>query len=108
MFQLKHGFTVNVPIMIAADDIHKYFYAPKGTSGGILKSHCPSVRYKSCLSDCSLTTKENLMKFHRKIKDNVKVCHPHDLGSYSQGQGHNQVRGPNCVSAITQKLLKQI
>ena len=34
-----------------------FYYAPKGTSGGILKSHrpsvCPSVRYKSCLSDIS-------------------------------------------------------
>ena len=33
------------------------FYAPEGTSGGILKSHrqsiSPSVRYKSCLSDIS-------------------------------------------------------
>ena len=32
----------------------------------------------------------------------------HNLGSYAQGQGHNQVRGQNSVSAITQKLLKQI
>ena len=31
-----------------------------------------------------------------------------DLGSLAQGQGHNQVRGQNRVSAITQKLLKQI
>ena len=67
-----------------------------------------SVHYKSCPSDCSLTTEANLMKLHRKIKDNEKMCHAHDLGSYAQGQGHNQVRGQNCVSAITQKLLKQI
>ena len=67
-----------------------------------------SVHYKSCLSDSSLTTKANLMKLHRKIKDDVKVCHAHDLGSYAQGQGHNQVRGQNRVSAITPKLLKQI
>ena len=32
----------------------------------------------------------------------------HDLGSYAQGQGRNQVKGQNLVSAITQKLLKQI
>ena len=32
----------------------------------------------------------------------------YDLGSYAQGQGRNQVKGQNCVSAITQKLLKQI
>ena len=74
---------------------------PEGTSGGILKSHRPfvsqSVRYKSCLSNSSLTTKANLMKLHRKIKDNAKVCRAHDLGSFAQGQGHNQVRGQNCV-----------
>ena len=48
------------------------------------------------------------MKLHRKIKHNEKVCRPHDLGSYTQGQGRNQVKGQNLVSAITQKLLKQI
>ena len=48
------------------------------------------------------------MKRHRKIKHNEKVCHAHDLGSYAQGQGYNQVRGQNRVSAITHKLLKQI
>ena len=48
------------------------------------------------------------MKPHRKIKHNEKVCRAHDLGSYAQGQGHNQARGQNRVSAITQILLKQI
>ena len=43
------------------------------------------------------------MKLHRKIKHNENVCCAHDLGSYAQGQGHNQVRGQNHVSAITQK-----
>ena len=43
-----------------------------------------------------------------KIKHNKNVCCAHDLGSYAQGQGPNQVRGENLVSAITQKLLKQI
>ena len=38
------------------------------------------------------------MKLHRKIKHNEKVCHAQDLG-----QGHNQVKGQNRVSAITQK-----
>ena len=47
------------------------------------------------------------MELHRKIKDNEKVCPAHDLGSYAQGQGRNQVRGQNLVSAITQTLLKQ-
>ena len=35
------------------------------------------------------------MKLHRKIKQNEKVCRAHDLGSYAQGQGRNQVRGQN-------------
>ena len=33
------------------------------------------------------------MKLHRKIKHNENVCHAKDLGSYVQGQGHNQVKG---------------
>ena len=32
------------------------------------------------------------MKLHRKIKHNEKVCDAQDLGSYTQGQGHNRVR----------------
>ena len=79
------------------------FYASEGTLGGILKSHRPSIR-----PSVTNPTKENLMKFHRKIKHNEKVFRAHDLGSYAQGQGRNQVRGQNLVSAITQKLLKQI
>ena len=43
------------------------------------------------------------MKLHRKIKHNEKMCRAHDLGSYARGQGRNQVRGQNPVSAITQK-----
>ena len=64
---------------------------------------------KLCLKlCCSYTTEANLIKLHRKIKYNEKVCHTHDLGSYAQGQGRDQVRGQKRVSAITQKLLKQI
>ena len=48
------------------------------------------------------------MKLHRKINHNEKVCRAYDLGSYAQGQGRNQVKGQNLVSAITQELLKQI
>ena len=48
------------------------------------------------------------MKLHRKVKHNEKVCRARDFGFYAQGQGRNQVRGQNCVSAITNKLLKQI
>ena len=91
------------------------FYAPEASPGGILKSHCPSVRlsvspsvsYKSCLSLNSNATEANFTKLHRKIKYNKKVCRVHDLGSCTQGQGHSGVRGQICVSAITLKLLKQ-
>ena len=50
------------------------------------------------------------MELYRKIKHNENVCCAYDLGSYAQGQGRNQVKGQNLVSAITQKqkLLKQI
>ena len=48
------------------------------------------------------------MNLHRKTKHNEKVCRAHDLGSYAQGQGRNQVKGQNLVSAITPKLPKQI
>ena len=50
-------------------------------------------RSKSCLRNNSKTTEANLMKLHRKIKHNEKVCHAQELGSYAQGQGHNQVKG---------------
>ena len=57
---------------------------------------------------CSLTIEANLMTLHRKIEHNEKVCRAQELGSYAQGQGRKQVKGQNLVSAITQKLLKQI
>ena len=50
-------------------------------------------RSKSCLSNNSKSTKANLTKLHRKIEQNEKVCQVQELGSYAQGQGHNQVRG---------------
>ena len=43
------------------------------------------------------------MKLDRKIKHNKNMCRAHDLGSYGQGQGRNQVRGQNLFSAITPK-----
>ena len=37
---------------------------------------------KLCLKlCCSLTTEANLMKLHRKIEHNEKVCRVQDLGS---------------------------
>ena len=51
---------------------------------------------KLCLKlCCSQTTEANLIKLLRKIKNNEKECHTHDLGSYAQGQGRDQVRGQN-------------
>ena len=50
-------------------------------------------RSKSCLSNNSKTTEANLTKLHRKIEHNEKVCSAQELGSYAQGQGHNQVIG---------------
>ena len=128
-----------------------FYYAPEGTSGGILKSYrpsvCPSIRQsvrplqivsqrylinywskfdetsqkdkaewegllrtwfrfmrprsrsqsgqrsKSFLSNNSKTVEANLMKLHRKIEHNEKVCCTQELGSYAQGQGHSQVKG---------------
>ena len=65
-------------------------------------------KVKLCLTSCcSYTTEANLIKLHRMIKHNEKVCHAHDFASYAQGQGCSQVRGQNHVSAIAQKLLKQ-
>ena len=50
-------------------------------------------RSKSCLSSNSKTTEANLTKLLRKIEHNEKVCRAQELGSYTQGQGHNQVEG---------------
>ena len=33
------------------------------------------------------------MKLHRTIEHNAKVCSAQELGSFAQGQDHNQVRG---------------
>ena len=49
-------------------------------------------RSKSCLSNYSKTIEANLMKLHRKIEHN-EMCRTQELGSYAQGQGHNQVKG---------------
>ena len=59
-------------------------------------------KVKLCLNlCCSYTTEANLIKLHRMIKHNEKVCLAHEFGSYAQGQGRNKVRGQNRVSAIT-------
>ena len=66
-----------------------YFYASEGTSGGILKSHSPSIRHKLCVSHNSKNDKGNLIKLCRKIKQNEKMCGAQNLGAQDQGQGHN-------------------
>ena len=39
---------------------------------------------KLCLNwCCSFTSEANLIKLHRKIKHNEKVCHANDFGSYT-------------------------
>ena len=46
------------------------------------------------------------MKLHRKIEHNGEVCRAQELGSYAQGQGHNQVDGhilPKIVLLINYK-----
>ena len=45
------------------------------------------------LSNNSNTTEANLTKLHRKMEHKEKVCRAQELGSYAQGQGHNQVKG---------------
>ena len=47
---------------------------------------------KSCLSNISKTTKAKSTKLHGKIEHNENVCGAQGLGSYAQGQGHNQVK----------------
>ena len=66
-------------------------------------------RSNSCLSNNSKTTEANLTKLHRKIEHNEMVCHAQELGSYAQGQGHNQVRGqivPKIVLLINSNVPK--
>ena len=53
-------------------------------------SICLSVHNKSCVSLNSKTDGGHLIKLHRKINQNQKVCHTQNLGSHDQGQGHNQ------------------
>ena len=50
-------------------------------------------RSNSYLGNNSKTTEANLTKLHKKIEHHEKVCLVQELGSYVQGQGHNQVRG---------------
>ena len=84
------------------------FYAPEGTSGGVLKlSH-----YKLCISNNLKTPEANSMKFHRKTKHVEKVCWALEFKSLRPRSRQQLSQRLNCalsrVSAITHKLLKLI
>ena len=50
-------------------------------------------KVKLCLNSCcSYTTEANLIKLHRKIKHNEKVCLAYDFGSYAQGRSQVRAR----------------
>ena len=56
------------------------------------------VRDQNCVSAIDKKiTESNLTKLHRKIEHNEKICCAQELGSYTQGQGHIQVRGQNQI-----------
>ena len=65
----------------------------KVTSCHLVTSSLSGQRSKLCLSNNSKTIEANLTKLHREIEQNEKVCSAQELGSYTQGQGHNQVKG---------------
>ena len=71
----------------------------QGVSSTRFRFLCPrsrsqsGQRSKSCFSNNSKTTEANLMKLHRKIEHNEKVCRAQEGEFYAHGQGHNQVRG---------------
>ena len=44
------------------------------------------VTNKSCVSHNSKNGRGNLIKLHKKIKQNEKMCHAQNLGSHDQGQ----------------------
>ena len=91
---MNHTFCVSVRMTLGGDS-NKYpkrmFLCPRRNFGWHIKI-APSVR-PSCLSYNSKTTEANLTKLHRKIEHNEKVCRAQELGSYTQGQGQNQVKG---------------
>ena len=59
----------------------------------ILVRSLSGQRSKSCLSNNSKTIEANLTKLHSTIEHYERVCCAQELGSYTQGQGHNHVRG---------------
>ena len=44
------------------------------------------------------------MKLHRYTKHNEKVCRPHGLDSYAQGQGHSRVKGQIVAMCLSNNL----
>ena len=60
-------------------------------------------RSNSTLSQNSEINEANLVKLHRKIKHNDKVCQAQDSGSYAQGEGHNEVRDQIVPKMVSQQ-----
>ena len=46
------------------------------------------------------------MELHKKIKHNENMFRAHDLGSYGQGQGRNQVRGQRSFLSNNSKTIE--
>ena len=70
-----------------------FYYAPEGTSGGILKSHRPSVRtsVRQSVRPLQLVSQRYLINYWSQFDETSQKSE--ELGSYAQGQGHNQVKG---------------
>ena len=64
--------------------------------------------YMLCGEICmnKILFKPNLMKLHKKIKHNEMVYCAQDLGSYTLGQGCNQVRGQIVAKTTVANLTK--
>ena len=64
------------------------------------------VTNKSFVSHDSKINQENLMKIHKKIKQNEKVCRAQNLGSHARTRARSQSNIKyflltNCMSRIT-------
>ena len=58
---------------------------------------CLPMCYKSCICYNSKTTKVNLIKLHKKVKHNKKVCHLNKSASHNQGHNPRSYRQIVCL-----------
>ena len=70
------------------------------------------VTYKSCVSHNSKTDKGNVIKFHRKVKQNGKVCRANKI-CFPRPRSRSRLKViglslTNRVSVVTQKPVKGI